>query len=91
MKDDITKYYKANVGCWNCDSKYQIDIPWGEITPQFLLENDIFCEGCGCDTIKMLSEYNIEKKIMKDIILHHRIEHLEDDDKNEQKNHSHIQ
>ena len=79
------KKYNAKVGCWNCDTIYKIAIKMGEMTPQYLHDNKVFCKTCGCDTLKMFSEYLIEKKIMKDIILHHRIEHMEDDDNEKPK------
>lgn len=84
-------FYEARVGCWNCDEKYTISVLKGHITPQYIVDADIHCRGCGCDTLKMLSEYNIEKKIMKDVILHHRIEQLHEEQPHEpRKDHIHI-
>jgi hypothetical protein len=68
-------FYSAQVGCWNCDTTYTIDIPNGTVVPQYIGETKIFCLGCGCNTLKMLAEYKIEKEIMKEIILHNRTEH----------------
>ena len=85
-KEKPDKTYSAKVGCWNCDTIYKIAIKMGEMTPQYLHDNKVYCKTCGCDTLKMFSEYLIEKKIMKDIILHHRIEHMSDDDEKPKNN-----
>jgi len=73
--------YPAKIGCWNCDHIYDISIAKGVMAPQYLSESKIKCKNCGCDTLKMFSEYRIDKKIMKDVILHHRIEHPPEDEK----------
>ncbi len=86
------KYYEARVGCWNCDEKYTILIVMGHNTPQYLADKKLLCRMCGCDTLKMFAEYKIEKNIMKEVILHHRIEHMHDDQHKEPSNdQSHIQ
>ena len=66
--------YLAPIGCWNCNIKYSIHIPKGINTPEFLMNVGANCKKCGCNTLKMLTEYNTEKKILKDLILHHRLE-----------------
>mgnify|MGYP001590752715 CR=1 FL=1 len=81
--------YEAPIGCWNCDIIYNIPIPKGLNTPEYLMNVEMPCKKCGCDTLKMLSEYKIEKKIMKDVILHHRIEHMEQSQHQEHANHDH--
>jgi len=84
--------YQAKVGCWNCDSAYEIAVKIGQITPQFLVDKEMKCRTCGCETLKMFAEYRIEKKIMKEVILHHRIEHLHDNEEPQEpnKNHNHF-
>lgn len=93
VKKTIKKpeYYQAKVGCWNCDIIYEIDITKGLNTPEYLMNVEVPCIKCGCDTLKMLSEYKIEKKIMKDVILHHRIEHMEQAQHTAPVKHDHIQ
>lgn len=74
MVDEST--YQAKIGCWNCDSVYAIAITKGTNIPEHMINNEPKCTTCGCDTLKMFNEYIAEKKIMKDVILHHRIEQL---------------
>jgi len=81
--------YDAKIGCWNCDIVYTIPIVKGMNTPQFLITFDPPCRNCGCDSLKMFSEYVTEKKIMKDLILHHRIEHMGDIKPEDNKTHEH--
>lgn len=81
------KTYEAKVGCWNCDDVYVIPIKIGQITPQYINDSKIECKKCGCDTLKMYKEYQIEKRIMREIILHHRIEHMNDDEENKKPVH----
>lgn len=72
---DISKY-RARIGCWNCDSVYSILIKKGTNTPEFLVNKGIVCRNCGCKSMKMYNEYKVEKKIMKDVMLHAKIEHM---------------
>ena len=81
--------YTAKLGCWNCDNIYEIAVTKGKMTQQYLIESKMKCKNCGCDTLKMFSEYRIAKKIMKDVILHHRIEHPPDDEDKKKKDHAH--
>lgn len=85
MKSEET--YSAKVGCWNCDDIYEVSVIKGKIASQYIMENKLKCKRCGCDTLKMFSEYRIDKKIMKDVILHHKIEHPPDNE--EKKDHEH--
>ena len=68
--------YRAKVGCWNCDLVYDIAIKKGINTPEHLIKKEPLCRNCGCNSLKMFNEYKTEKKIMKDLILHHRIESM---------------
>jgi hypothetical protein len=82
--------YQAKVGCWNCDSVYDIAVKLGNMTPFFIADKELKCKNCGCETLRMHKEYVAEKEIMKDIILHSRIEH-EHEEEPPNKNHDHIQ
>lgn len=90
VRKPTKEYYKANVGCWNCDLLYEINVVRGEITPYYIANNKLVCKGCGCDSLKVLNEYKIEKKILKDVILHHRIEHMHEEPKAPNRDHQHI-
>lgn len=85
------KSYDARIGCWNCDIIYMIQIKRGTNTPEFLMKTEPKCKKCGCDTLKMLSEYKAEKKIMKDLLLHARVEHMGEDNEEAPVHHDHIQ
>lgn len=78
------EFYQAKVGCWNCDITYEIPIPKGINTPAYIMNVDPICIKCGCDTLRMFAEYKNEKKVMKDVILHNRIEHMEHEQHKEQ-------
>ncbi len=82
--------YPTKVGCWNCDHIYEISIAKGTMAPKYLMDHKLKCKNCGCDTLKMFSEYRIDKKIMKDVILHHRIEHPPEDEEKKKKAPDHI-
>jgi hypothetical protein len=81
--------YKAKVGCWNCDSIYDIGVDKGSITGIYIIQKKMKCSLCGCNSIKMFKEYVVEKKIMKDLILHKRIEQAEEGEKQEPKHLDH--
>ena len=81
--------YEGKVGCWNCDNVYHIPVTFGIVVPEYLVKEDPKCVKCGCQTLKRFNEYAAEKKVMKDIILHHNIEHLEDPDIGAGNEHSH--
>ena len=83
--------YTVKIGCWNCDYIYDILVAKGKIAPQYIMESKLKCKKCDCETLKMFSEYRIDKKIMKDVILHHRIEHPPEDEEKKNKKHDHIQ
>jgi len=89
VSDKSVETYPAKVGCWNCDHIYEISIAKGTMTPQHLMDSKLKCKNCGCDTLKMFSEYRIDKKIMKDVILHHKIEHPPEDEEKNGKTHAH--
>lgn len=82
--------YQAKVGCWNCDTVYEIAVKMGINTPEYLVAKEPLCKHCGCNSLKMFNEYKTEKKIMKDLILHHRIETM-GMEANPDKRHDHIQ
>lgn len=90
-KNDI---YLAKIGCWNCDEIYELSIKKGENLPEYLIANDPLCRKCGCDSLKPYIEWTTEKEIMKDLVLHHRIEQLSKDDEDEDNkvnsNHDHF-
>ena len=89
IKKEPKETYSAKVGCWNCDNIYEISISKGTMTPQYLMDTKLKCTKCGCDTLKMFSEYRIDKKIMKDVILHHKIEHPPEDEGKNGRDHAH--
>ena len=70
--------YSAPVGCWNCDEIYSIYIKKGLNCPEYLIKAKKPCRKCGCDSLKPHIEYTTEKSIMKDVILHHRIQQMEE-------------
>jgi len=82
--------YSAKVGCWNCDDIYEVSVIKGKMASQYIMENKLKCKRCGCDTLKMFSEYRIDKKIMKDVILHHKIEHPPEDEEKKNRKPDHI-
>jgi len=83
--------YPAKIGCWNCDNIYEISVIKGKMTNQHLLDTKLKCKKCGCMTLKMFAEYRIDRKIMKDVMLHHRIEHPPEEEERKNKKHDHIQ
>ena len=82
--------YVAKIGCWNCDSIYEISVAKGTMASQYIMKSKLKCKKCGCQTLKMFTEYRIDKKIMKDVILHHRIEHPPEDEEKKNKYPDHI-
>lgn len=78
-KKPKTKSYEARIGCWNCDITYTISIIQGKNTPEYLAKKEPKCKKCGCQSLKMISEWKCEKKIMKDLMLHHRITAMENE------------
>lgn len=70
--------YSAHVGCWNCDDVYFIKIMKGYNCPEYLIKSKDPCRSCGCDSLKPYIEYINEKEIMKDVILHHRMQQMEE-------------
>ncbi len=89
MKNKET--YTARIGCWNCDTIYEIFVAVGTMTSQYLVDSKLKCKKCGCQTLKMFTEYRIDKKIMKDVMLHHRIEHPPEEEERKNKTHDHYQ
>ncbi len=83
--------YKAKLGCWNCDNVYHVAVKLGTNTPQYLMEKDPTCKHCGCTTLKMFAEWKVEKKILKDLILHGKITAIENEQVLPKRNHDHIQ
>tara|TARA_R110000824_G_scaffold191211_1_gene372836 strand:- start:655 stop:963 length:309 start_codon:yes stop_codon:yes gene_type:complete len=78
--------YLAKVGCWNCDLVYRIKVMKGKNVAEFLMKGKQKCKRCECDSLKVYSEYTTEKKILKDLILHHRLEMMHEHEKEENKN-----
>jgi len=74
---NLAKSYKATVGCWNCDTVFDIFIKKGINTPEYLFQNNIPCKNCGCTTLRMYSEYLTRKEIMKDIMTHLEVIQIE--------------
>ncbi len=81
--------YVAKIGCWNCDSIYEISVAKGTMSSQYIAEDKLKCKKCGCKTLKSFAEYRIDKKIMKDVILHHRIENPPEEEERRNKLHDH--
>ena len=83
--------YLAKMGCWNCDTVHSIKITKGITVPDFIIDTHPQCKKCGCISLKPYIEWNTEKEIMKDLVLHHRIEQMHEPDESEVKNdHHHI-
>ena len=76
-------FYITTCGCWNCDSVYDIYVKYGEMTTKFIMDKKMTCKKCKCETLKMYKEYKIDNKIMKDIILHDKLEHMGEEVKKE--------
>lgn len=84
--------YQALVGCWNCDETYNIMVKKGKNCPQYLIKAKLACRKCGCDSLKPHFEYINEREIMKDVILHHRVQQMEEKEPKEpSKDHVHFQ
>lgn len=84
--------YSAPVGCWNCDEIYDIRIKKGVNVPEHLIKTNPPCKECGCDSLKPHMEYVNEKEIMKDLVLHHRMQQMEEKDHKEvDKSSTHFQ
>jgi hypothetical protein len=66
--------YSAKIGCWNCDEIYIIKIFKGVNIPEHLHKTDPQCRKCECKTLRIYAEYKIEKTILRDLILHSRLE-----------------
>lgn len=78
--------YSAKVGCWNCNLEYEIRVKKGVNVAEHLMKGKEPCKRCGCDSLKIFDEYTTEKQILKDLILHHRLEMMHDHDKEEKGN-----
>lgn len=79
-------FYIATCGCWNCDHVYEIHVKLGYVTTQFIHDKKMLCKECKCPTLKMYKEYKIDNKIMRDLILHERLEHMENQQPEPKKN-----
>ena len=78
--------YSAKVGCWNCKLEYELRVKKGVNVAEHLMKGKEPCRRCGCDSLKIFDEYTTEKQILKDLILHHRLEMMHDHDKEEKGN-----
>jgi Zn finger protein HypA/HybF involved in hydrogenase expression len=74
------KTYNAKIGCWNCDDTYTIKVIKGMNTPEFLQQVDPPCRRCECRTLRIFAEYKMEKEILRDLILHARLEQSHEHD-----------
>ena len=81
--------YKARVGCWNCDYTYWLSIKKGINLPEYLVNSNPLCKRCGCDALKVYLEFKTEKEILKELILHHRLEHLSGSEEEQSTDHRH--
>jgi len=68
--------YQGKVGCWNCNTVYNIAVKLGTPMPEYLMKKKTKCRHCGCDTIRMFSEYVVNKKIMKDLVLQGKLDEM---------------
>ena len=69
-----TVKYSAKIGCWNCDEVYTIKIVKGVNVPEYLQTMDPECRRCECKTLRIYAEYKMEKEILRELILHTRLE-----------------
>ena len=74
VKRKKTLKYSAKVGCWNCDEVYMIKIVKGVNVPEYLQNIDPPCRKCECRTLRIFAEYKMEKEILRELILHTRLE-----------------
>jgi len=77
--------YLAKMGCWNCDTIHTIKITKGITVPDFIIDTHPQCKKCGCNSLKPFIEYTTEKQIMKDLVLHHRIEQMHEIEEHDTK------
>lgn len=85
----MTNSYQAKVGCWNCQSEYNILVKKGIVAPQHLIDKKVTCKYCGCDSLRPFEDYRINKKIMKDLVLQSRLEEGMHEHGVERDNHDH--
>lgn len=90
-KSKKAEFYNAKVGCWNCDTPSTVEFPKGITVPDYLMSFEPICLACGCKSLKPYLEWKIEKDIMKDLVLHHRVEQMSHEHGTDVKNdHHHI-
>ena len=87
IKRNTTKY-NAKIGCWNCDEVYTIKIVKGVNVPEYLQSMNPECRSCECKTLRIYAEYKMEKEILRELILHTRLEQSHEDE-HPPSNHSH--
>jgi len=87
FKRNTTKY-NAKIGCWNCDEVYTIKIVKGVNVPEYLQSMNPECRSCECKTLRIYAEYKMEKEILRELILHTRLEQSHEDE-HPPSNHSH--
>ena len=75
-----TSRYNAKIGCWNCDEVYMIKIVKGVNVPEYLQSIDPPCRKCECRTLRIFAEYKMEKEILRELILHARLEQTHEHD-----------
>ena len=74
VKGNTVSKYSAKIGCWNCDDVYKIKIIKGINTPEYLQTTDPKCRRCECKTLRIYAEYKMEKEILRELILHSRLD-----------------
>ena len=73
----LDETYDAKIACWNCEKIFDIKVSRGTIVFEHITRNKLVCENCGCNTLKVYAEYKIDKRIMKDLVLHTKIQQQE--------------
>jgi len=73
-KGNAVSTYSAKIGCWNCDDIYKIKIIKGINVPEYLQAKDPKCRSCECNTLRIYAEYKMEKEILRELILHSRLD-----------------
>ena len=74
VKSKPISKYSAKIGCWNCDDVYKIKIIKGINVPEYLQTIDPKCRRCECKTLRIYAEYKMEKEILRELILHSRLD-----------------
>jgi hypothetical protein len=73
IKGNSIGKYSAKIGCWNCNDVYKIKIIKGINVPEYLQVKHPKCRRCECDSLRIYAEYKMEQEILREIILHTRL------------------